>query len=685
MKYLFITLISFFVALPAVFSQTDETWEDFGDRIGRQAERMAERIAWDAERNAARWEANAERLSRQFERQWNRKWNQQLDKQWNINRGKQNSQVFFSCPDGAFLGIESNEISKEKALKLGFSNPYGAYVAKVIGNTAAARAGLQPFDYIYGVNEQRTSDNQDLSDILEDFESGTEVTIHFIRKGQAMNANVTLGDYEEQDWENYDEERQAFLGVSPGENEDSDDMDGVTVEVVEKTTAQEMGLKDGDVITGMNGYPILDWEDLTTAIGNVKPGDQVEVVYRRNGSENSARHAIKAYTDVYPEEADDEEAYDGMIWNEEAEDEGMDDDDEDRGFLGIYADHVSEEKAKKLGFDNPYGSYVTAVLKNTAAENAGIQPLDYIYGIDEYRVGENQWLTGILKKYKPGDNGTVHFLRKGKKSSAKVTFGKQSDAQKTSRNDCEDPFFGITEEGTTSEGVRVNPVSGSTAADLGLQKGDVISAINGHKMVDWQDITIAIEMLNPGETIAVEYLREGKSMKGSKAIRSYAETKKCDNCDCGGNNVVIDDIRINPDFNFNFNRSQRKDDSGGQRTDVSKMTLTLDDASQTDVGNMTGKGLSASSANSLPVERLSVMPNQSKGMFKLEFNLPSSGSTLVRVFNSSGRVIYEYDLGNYSGTFSDDVDISQNGPGSYYLHVSQGGKSFTKKIVLTKS
>ena len=39
--------------------------------------------------------------------------------------------------------------------------------------------------------------------------------------------------------------------------------------------------------------------------------------------------------------------------------------------MGIEHDDISAEKAAMLDFDHPYGAYVTKVLKNTAAEDAG--------------------------------------------------------------------------------------------------------------------------------------------------------------------------------------------------------------------------------------------------------------------------------------------------------------------------
>ena len=693
MKKLFIIVFGLILSAAAGFSQGEDRWENLADRLAEKAERIAEaaernagRIEIFAEKNAAKWEAQAEQFASQFEKKWNRDWDIRFEKNPRLGR------VGIS-PDRIFLGIEANTISHEKARKLGFENTYGSYVSRVIENSAAQAAGLQPFDYIYGVNEQRTSNNQDLTDILEDFEAGDEVTLHFIRKGQKMTAKVQLGSFEDHDWDDEGEGQHGFFGVSPHNEEDGGDMDGVTVEIVGSSTAEEIGLKDGDIITRINGYPILDWDDVTTAIGNTSPGDPVEVNFTRGGQEMQGKGAVKSYRDVYPEDEDESMDLD-IDWDEmrdvdvqSADDANFewDEQSDDRAFLGIYIDMISEKKAEKLGFDNPYGSYVSGVIKNTAAEKAGIKPLDYIYGIDEYRVGENQSLGGILKKYKPDDKATIHFIRKAKKMSASTTFGKHSEAQKVSRNSCEDPFFGITQAGSSgSDGVKVKPVQNSTASELGLQDGDVITSINGYKMVDWSDVTVAIEMLNPGETISVEYLRDGKKMKGSKPIKSYAEAKKCEDCDCGKKSDVV--IKIPDPINFEFKWKDEKsktDEVTSPRIAISNARVDMENISTDEESTLRSKGINFPQTSSLTVENLRLSPNQSMGLFSLNFNLPNSGQTVVKVYNLAGRAIYEYDLGRFSGEFSDSIDISQNGPGSYYLQITQDDKIFTKKIVLT--
>lgn len=654
------------------------------DRLASELDRFAQKVEARAETKAEIWEERAERIAERLEDQWESNWSVQLD-------GFGERVFFTTCPEVAFLGIETHLISIEKAMKLGFENRYGSYVSKVMAKSSAATAGLQAFDYIYGVDEQRTSDNQSLSEILEDYEPGDEITLHLVRKGEKMSTKVKLA--ENYDYSNdYTEDNMPFLGVSPADEENDEELDGVSVEIVEKSTAEEMGLKVGDVITSINGFPVLDWDDVTTAIQNTRPGEAIEVNFKREDQTLSAKGTIKSYEDVYPE--DDNGSWNlDVDWNEmgnvtiaTGDDwEQEPEQDENRAFMGIYTEMISKEKATKLGFDNPYGTYISGIMPNSPAEKAGLKTFDYIYGFDEYRAGENQSLHTVLKKYKPGEKATVHYFRKGKKSSTPITFTRPFKAEKKELNSCEDAFFGIIQITTNqNDGVAISPVKSSTASEMGLKEGDLITHINGYQMVDWQDITMAIGQIKPGETIAVDYLRDGKAMKASKPIKSYAETKNCPNCDCGeGETVVI--ARSPGSNNWKTWDNENTVAAPTPRMGVDNAKVALGNLSTEDVSSMRSKGVLLSDKNMLAVENLRLTPNTKNGMFTLDFNLPNNGNTLVKIYNVTGRVLYEYDLGSFSGNFSDNVDISQNGAGNYFLEITQSGKAFTKKIALSRS
>lgn len=65
--------------------------------------------------------------------------------------------------------------------------------------------------------------------------------------------------------------------------------DGILVEeVVERSAAMEAGLKEGDVITAINGVPTHNTAQLQGEISKSRPGDRITVTYIRNNKTESA-------------------------------------------------------------------------------------------------------------------------------------------------------------------------------------------------------------------------------------------------------------------------------------------------------------------------------------------------------------------------------------------------------------
>ncbi len=714
MKYFLTLMMAMLFVLPAsTFAQTDLQAE-LEDRVKERTERQRQLRAEQREkrdqlrtrmeeRRTAQQEAMKERRERNQERIKAFKDRSQARERTNrdpnneraralreqsrerAKRSDQTRRTLVSCPDDAFLGIESSSVSREKADKLGFDNYYGSYVTKVINNSAAHNAGLQPFDYVYGINDDLTSDNDDLTDLLNNYESGDEVTVHYVRNNQKKSVKVALGNREDAKWDQGHKEK-AFLGISHkssfGENQD-----GVMVSVVSNSTAESLGLKNGDVITAINGNRILDWDDVTTAIENITPGEAVKVNYVRDGQQKSGSQTIKSYrenkeqswadTKPKPEPAPKARYEPKKEAHEYA-------------FLGIYSENVSMEKAKKLGCDNPYGSYVTGVIPSTAAAKAGIQKMDYLYGVDEYRVGKDQRFTGILKKFHPGDQAVIHLFRKGEATKANVTFGSRNSVKETEEkekedknNKCKDAFFGISSAAQkSSKGVSINVVKNSTAKEIGIQNGDAILTINGYVMTDWDDIGSAIDMLTPGENIKVTYLRDGRQGSASGKIKSYAEAKNCKDCDCNDYNYAYEEKKDHHEYKIEKADAWVRPTEEG-RVDLDDISLNISNMTKEECAVLNADGTNAIQINALPVEDFSLEAVEDIGLFELEFDLPNSGFTMVRVYNKSGRVIYDYELGNFSGEFKDNIDLAQNGTGEYFLHILQGNKSLSKKIELS--
>ena len=70
--------------------------------------------------------------------------------------------------------------------------------------------------------------------------------------------------------------------------------DGLVItDVVSSSAAQDAGLKKGDIIKSVNGTTVLLASELQELVTRYKPGDKINVVYSRNGKDNTATATLK--------------------------------------------------------------------------------------------------------------------------------------------------------------------------------------------------------------------------------------------------------------------------------------------------------------------------------------------------------------------------------------------------------
>lgn len=558
----------------------------------------------------------------------------------------------------AFMGIESAELSEEKAVLLQVESEKGRLITRVYPGTAAEKAGIQIFDFITGMDSLQVKEEGSLSSIIKRYEVGEQAMVHLVRKGKEQHLPLQFGSREDFYAQPQEEEEPGFLGIQ-AQGEVALDEEGVNVNIIPNSTAEALGLQNGDKVTAINGHCVWDWEDITIVLKNTRAGKPIEVTYRRDGQAQTAAGRIKSKSDTYTNNY-------AAAWKAP----------QDYAFLGIISDPVTKEKADKLGFDNYYGSYVSRVIRHSAAEKAGIQPFDYLYGIDEYRTGKEQNLSSIIRKYSPGDKAAVQLVRKGQKKKIEVTFGQRSDTKEedSEKNKCEEAFFGVSARNVDSaggDGVAVNIVSNSSAESMGLKHGDVILRLNGVRMIDWSDVSIAIENMEAGEQIEVEYSRNSQKFKASQAIKSY--------CDTYPQEDQMAEKKENIWFERYFNKEDRAIKGGSPS--LRKVSIVTLSSSEINAFNRS-YNMSLQSENSLEVQDLKVISTIDDDKCKVQFVLNQEGATLIKIYNHSGRIIYDYDLGKFSGTFQDEVDLAQNDKSFYILEIKQGSKAAARKIVL---
>jgi serine protease Do len=89
------------------------------------------------------------------------------------------------------------------------------------------------------------------------------------------------------------DKKGAFLGVTTHTNDKDDKLTGAVIEsVTEKSGAEKAGLKEGDIITGINDLKVTDPESLSKAIASLKPKDEVMVYYNHDGKNKSTKAVL---------------------------------------------------------------------------------------------------------------------------------------------------------------------------------------------------------------------------------------------------------------------------------------------------------------------------------------------------------------------------------------------------------
>lgn len=82
------------------------------------------------------------------------------------------------------------------------------------------------------------------------------------------------------------------------------------------------------------------------------------------------------------------------------------------------------------------------------------------------------------------------------------------------------------------------------------------------------------------------------------------------------------------------------------------------------------------------IQDLKFMPNPSNGQFALQFNLTQKKRTQIDIHDMSGKLVYTENLGRFSGAYSDNIDISSEGPGTYILSITQGKERIVEKLIV---
>jgi serine protease Do len=188
--------------------------------------------------------------------------------------------------DNAFMGVITEK------------HEDGARITEVMEKTAAEKAGLKEGDIITRLNDKIIDDPNDLSKVIGTYKPEDKITVTYKRNGKEEKVTVTLGKKKALDAYGLGRTFERFPGHSFSfsdwahpprlgiKAQETDEGKGVKVlEVDEESPAAKAGLKEGDIITQLDGVEVNDVDTLKDkAVQGIKKGS-FGIKYTREGKQ----------------------------------------------------------------------------------------------------------------------------------------------------------------------------------------------------------------------------------------------------------------------------------------------------------------------------------------------------------------------------------------------------------------
>ena len=160
-----------------------------------------------------------------------------------------------------------------------------------------------------------------------------------------------------------------------------------------------------------------------------------------------------------------------------------------RGLLGVSIHTIDEENAEILGVESKSGAMITAIEPGSAAEEAGLRVEDIIIRVNDERISNARDLQNAIGLKGSGERVTIEFIRQSNKLETNAVLGQQKIARQIG-SDIHPGLVGAQFSSSANKaGVEVTDVeSGSPADQRGLEKGDLIVAVNRMRVENIQQL-----------------------------------------------------------------------------------------------------------------------------------------------------------------------------------------------------
>jgi serine protease Do len=191
-----------------------------------------------------------------------------------------------------------------------------------------------------------------------------------------------------------------------------------------------------------------------------------------------------------------------------------------RGYLGVGLQPVSDDIAASLGLPKDHGEIVRTVQPGDPAAKAGIQQGDVIVAVNGKEVNPDQTVSYLIANTPVGSRVPIEVVRNGKHITVPVTVTQRPTeeqlAKELGQGDENGTGTPSTNESSETLGLSLQPLNAqiahalnvpagttgvvitavdpnSNAAERGLQRGDIIVAVQGQKVTTPAQVLAAVD------------------------------------------------------------------------------------------------------------------------------------------------------------------------------------------------
>jgi serine protease Do len=164
-----------------------------------------------------------------------------------------------------WLGVQIQQVTPEIAESLGLPQPKGALVADVTAGSPAAKSKIQAGDVILSLEGRPIDTIKDLTRMVADAKTGSDVTLEVLRKGKRQNISVKLDQMP-------DQPKVAAATPSAPEQTGSHTVLGMKLSSLSESARRKYGLAEG-----IEGVLVVGTDDSLSEV-NLRPGDVITEV-----------------------------------------------------------------------------------------------------------------------------------------------------------------------------------------------------------------------------------------------------------------------------------------------------------------------------------------------------------------------------------------------------------------------